>query len=51
MIFNLNNYLYLSILILLVTLIISFRLLRQKRRSEVSILKMIKELEDKLIKI
>ena len=51
MIINLNNYIYLSILFLFVTLMFLYKLLRQKRRSEVNIHKMIKELEAKLIKV
>jgi len=50
MISYLNNYFYLLILSLL-TLIILFRFFAQRKRSEGKILKMIKELEDKLIKI
>ncbi len=51
MIFYLNNSFYLSIMFFIVTLVISYRYLRQRRRSEVNILKMIKKVEDKLIEI
>ena len=49
--FYLNNYFYISLLTIAISFFIIHKLIRQRRRSQVNILKLIKELEDKLIKI
>jgi len=49
-IFYFNNYIYLFI-ITVISLTLIYRFIRQRKRSEGKILKMIKELEDKLINI
>ncbi len=46
----LNNYFSITILFIVIYIVL-YKLIRQRRRLEVNILKMIKELEDKLIKI
>ena len=51
MIDNLNNLFYISLPIIFICFLFSYRFLMQRRKSEGNILKMIKEVEDKLIEI
>ncbi len=49
--YYLNNNLYVYSLIIFLSFILLIGIMRKRRRSEVNIRKLIKELEDKLIKI